>query len=120
MEKNRAISLLIATTILALSVVEGTTDSSDVQALQVIYSSLNNPSQLTNWKTNGGDPCGESWKGVTCQGSAVVSIQISGLGLSGTMGYLLASFLSLRTLDMSNNNIHDTIPYQLPPNLTTL
>ncbi|KAI8001484.1 Protein STRUBBELIG-RECEPTOR FAMILY 8 [Camellia lanceoleosa] len=120
MEKNRAISLLITTTILVLSVVEGTTDSSDIQALQVIYSSLNNPSQLTNWKTNGGDPCGESWKGVTCQGSAVVSIQISGLGLSGTMGYLLASFLSLRTLDMSNNNIHDTIPYQLPPNLMTL
>ncbi|XP_028079518.1 protein STRUBBELIG-RECEPTOR FAMILY 8-like isoform X2 [Camellia sinensis] len=112
--------LLIATAIFALCVVEGTTDSSDVQALQVIYNSLNNPPQLTNWKTSGGDPCGESWKGVTCQGSSVVSIQISGLGLNGTMGYLLSDFLSLRTLDMSDNNIHDDIPYQLPPNLTTL
>ncbi|CAL5345636.1 unnamed protein product [Camellia sinensis] len=112
--------LLIATAIFALRVVEGTTDSSDVQALQVIYNSLNNPPQLTNWKTSGGDPCGESWKGVTCQGSSVVSIQISGLGLNGTMGYLLSDFLSLRTLDMSDNNIHDDIPYQLPPNLTTL
>ncbi|KAF5944218.1 hypothetical protein HYC85_018295 [Camellia sinensis] len=112
--------LLIATAIFALRVVEGTTDSSDVQALQVIYNSLNNPPQLTNWKTSGGDPCGESWKGVTCQGSSVVSIQISGLGLNGTMGYLLSDFLSLRILDMSDNNIHDDIPYQLPPNLTTL
>ncbi|KAF7151250.1 hypothetical protein RHSIM_Rhsim02G0105000 [Rhododendron simsii] len=110
---------LIAATIL-FPCVEGTTDPSDVQGLQVMYGSLNSPSQLTNWQASGGDPCGQSWKGVTCQGSAVVSIQISGLGLSGTMGYLLSDLTSLRTLDMSNNNIHDSIPYQLPPNLTTL
>lgn len=48
-----------------------------VQALQVVYSSLNNPSQLTGWKMSGGDPCGESWKGVTCEGSAVVSMYVS-------------------------------------------
>ncbi|GFZ06349.1 STRUBBELIG-receptor family 8 [Actinidia rufa] len=114
------VSVLVAATILALSGVEGTTDPSDVQALQVMYTSLNNPSQLSNWKTSGGDPCGESWKGVTCQGSAVVSIQISGLGLNGTMGYLLSGLMSLRTLDVSDNNIGDLIPYQLPPNLTTL
>ncbi|XP_077224297.1 protein STRUBBELIG-RECEPTOR FAMILY 8-like isoform X2 [Tasmannia lanceolata] len=96
------------------------TDPSDVQALQNIYSSLNNPSQLSGWKSSGGDPCGESWKGVSCAGSAVVGIQISGLRLTGTMGYLLSSLLSLTTMDLSNNNIHDTIPYQLPPNITYL
>ncbi|GFZ10639.1 STRUBBELIG-receptor family 8 [Actinidia rufa] len=90
------------------------------QALQVMYTSLNNPSQLSNWKPSGGDPCGESWKGVTCQGSAVVSIQISGLGLNGTMGYLLSGLMSLRILDVSDNNIGGSIPYQLPPNITTL
>lgn len=106
--------------ILPLRSVYGATDPSDVQGLQVIYNSLNGPSQLTGWTNSSGDPCGESWKGVTCEGSAVVSIQISGLGLNGTMGYLLSNFYSLRTLDMSDNNIHDTIPYQLPPNLTNL
>lgn len=45
-----------------------------VQGLQVMYSSLNNPSQLANWQASGGDPCGQSWKGVTCQGSAVVAM----------------------------------------------
>lgn len=45
-----------------------------VQALQVLYTSLNNAAQLTNWKTNSGDPCGDSWRGVTCEGSAVVSM----------------------------------------------
>ncbi|PSR98387.1 Protein STRUBBELIG-RECEPTOR FAMILY 8 like [Actinidia chinensis var. chinensis] len=114
------VSVLVAAAILALSGVEGTTDPSDVQALQVMYTSLNNPSQLSNWKPSGGDPCGESWKGVTCQGSAVVSIQISGLGLNGTMGYLLSGLMSLRILDVSDNNIGDSIPYQLPPNVTTL
>ncbi|KAL2483942.1 Protein STRUBBELIG-RECEPTOR FAMILY 8 [Forsythia ovata] len=100
--------------------VDGTTDPSDVQGLQVLYTSLNNPTQLNGWKSSGGDPCGESWKGVKCQGSAVVSVQISGLGLSGTMGYLLNNLMSLKTLDLSGNNIHDAIPYQLPPNLTSL
>lgn len=100
--------------------VQGTTDPSDVQSLQVLYTSLNSPSQLTGWKSSGGDPCAESWKGITCEGSAVVSIQISGLGLSGTMGYMLNSLGKLRTLDLSGNNFHDAIPYQLPPNLTSL
>ncbi|XP_030971468.1 protein STRUBBELIG-RECEPTOR FAMILY 8 isoform X2 [Quercus lobata] len=36
------------------------------------------------------------------------------------MGYLLSGLTSLRTLDLSDNGIHDTIPYQLPPNLTSL
>ncbi|XAR65688.1 Non-specific serine/threonine protein kinase [Bertholletia excelsa] len=114
------LAVLIATTILAASFSEGTTDPSDVQALQVMYTSLNNPLQLTNWKPSGGDPCGESWKGVTCQGSAVVSVQLSGLGLNGTMGYSLQTLASLKTLDLSDNKIRDSIPYQLPPNLTTL
>uniref|UniRef100_A0A803M1S3 Protein kinase domain-containing protein n=1 Tax=Chenopodium quinoa TaxID=63459 RepID=A0A803M1S3_CHEQI len=131
------------------------------QALQVLYGALNNPSQLTGWKTSGGDPCGESWKGVKCDGSAVVSLygstillmvcflsgnalfngfilvhlcnlmslwhhfcwvdrDISGLGVGGTMGYLLSNLASLKTLDMSNNNIHDPIPFSMPPNLTSL
>ncbi|KAF5472751.1 hypothetical protein F2P56_009444 [Juglans regia] len=104
----------------SMPLVRGTTDPSDVQSLQVLYTALNNPSQLTNWKSSGGDPCSESWKGITCEGSAVVSIEISGLGLNGTMGYLLLDLKSLRKLDLSGNSIHDTIPYQLPPNLTSL
>ncbi|PKI57378.1 hypothetical protein CRG98_022223, partial [Punica granatum] len=113
------LAAIVAFAALALAV-HGSTDPSDVQGLQVLYTSLNSPSQLTNWKSSGGDPCAESWKGVTCEGSAVISIEISGLGLSGTLGYLLTNLMSLRNFDLSNNNIHDAIPYQLPPNLTSL
>ncbi|XP_076959443.1 protein STRUBBELIG-RECEPTOR FAMILY 8-like [Bidens hawaiensis] len=33
---------------------------------------------------------------------------------------MLSSFTFLKTLDLSGNNIHDALPYQLPPNLTSL
>ncbi|KAF2303685.1 hypothetical protein GH714_021210 [Hevea brasiliensis] len=35
-------------------------------------------------------------------------------------GYMLSNLMSLRTFDLSDNNIHDSIPYQLPPNITSL
>ncbi|KAK4284326.1 hypothetical protein QN277_001177 [Acacia crassicarpa] len=112
--------LPIALIFAALHLSLANTDATDVQALQVLYNALNSPSWLTGWKIGGGDPCGEAWKGVTCEGSAVVSIELSGLGLNGTLGYLLSDLMSLRQLDLSDNKIHDTVPYQLPPNLTSL
>lgn len=114
------LSSSFAFALIALPFVLGTTDPSDVQGLQVLYGALNNPPQLAGWKSSTGDPCGESWQGIKCDGSAVVSIDLSGLGLSGTVGYLLSNLASLKILDLSGNNIHDGIPYQLPPNLTNL
>ncbi|KAE9599079.1 hypothetical protein Lal_00043982 [Lupinus albus] len=105
---------------LFLSLSISNTDPADVQALGVLYNAMNSPTVLTGWKIGDGDPCGESWKGITCDGSSVVSIELSGLGLNGTLGYLLSDLMSLRKLDLSDNKIHDTIPYQLPPNLTSL
>ncbi|OVA03429.1 Protein kinase domain [Macleaya cordata] len=115
-----SVSLISIAIFLTPSLILAATDPADVRALQVVYSSLNSPSQLTGWKSDSGDPCGESWKGITCEGSSVVAIQVAGMGLTGTMGYLLSDLLKLRTLDLSDNNVHDTIPYQLPPNLTSL
>ncbi|XP_039142388.1 protein STRUBBELIG-RECEPTOR FAMILY 8 [Dioscorea cayenensis subsp. rotundata] len=112
--------LLVALLVILVPLLEAVTDDTDVQALGVLYGSLNNPPQLSGWRSDGGDPCGESWKGVSCAGSAVTSIQVSGLGLNGTLGYLLSNLFSLRTFDISDNDIHDGIPYQLPPNLTHL
>lgn len=39
-----------------------------------MYNALNNPTELTGWTIGGGDPCGDSWKGITCEGSSVVSM----------------------------------------------
>ncbi|KAL6542928.1 hypothetical protein OROHE_010448 [Orobanche hederae] len=94
-------------------VIDATTDPNDVQGLQVLFTSLNSPPQLTGWKSSGGDPCGEPWKGITCQArflewDSVEQWDTYSATLCHSRHYL------------SNNNIHDSIPYQLPPNLTSL
>ncbi|CAO2044872.1 unnamed protein product [Urochloa humidicola] len=96
------------------------TDSADAAALGNLYSSWNSPSQLAGWSAGGGDPCGAAWQGVTCSGAGVTEIKLPGIGLNGSLGYELSNLFSLKTLDLSNNNLHGSIPYQLPPNLTYL
>lgn len=114
---------LLIISILALwvpSFINGATDQSDASALNVMFSSMNSPSQLTRWTSSGGDPCGGSWTGISCSGSRVTKIKISGLGLTGSIGYQLASLTALTDFDISNNNFGGTVPYNLPPNLQTL
>ncbi|KAK9102413.1 hypothetical protein Sjap_019667 [Stephania japonica] len=113
------ISLCILVSISAASV-NGVTDPTDVSALKIMFSSLNSPSQLAGWNSNGDDPCGQSWQGVTCSGSAVTELKIPSLGLTGSMGYQLDGLKSLTNLDISGNSLGGNIPYQLPQNLQRL
>ncbi|XP_027337896.1 protein STRUBBELIG-RECEPTOR FAMILY 6-like isoform X2 [Abrus precatorius] len=106
--------IIISTCIL---VIYGDTDPNDAASLKNMFQSMNSPPQL-NW--NGDDPCGQSWKGITCSGNRVTEIKLPGLGLTGSMGYQLQSLTSATILDLSNNNLGATIPYQLPPNLQHL
>ncbi|XP_062229326.1 protein STRUBBELIG-RECEPTOR FAMILY 8-like [Phragmites australis] len=116
-----ALAIALAGVLLALAAVaEADTDAADVAALGNLYTSWNSPPQLTGWSADGGDPCGAAWKGVSCSGSVVTSIKVSGMGLNGTLGYQLSSLQALKTMDLSNNNLHDSIPYQLPANLSYL
>ncbi|KAJ4773345.1 hypothetical protein LUZ62_057602 [Rhynchospora pubera] len=105
---------------LVLSPVIAKTDQPDVSALNVMYSSMNKPSQLKGWSASGGDPCGDKWKGVSCDGSSVTEIDLSGLGLNGQLGYQLSSLTSVTKFDVSKNNLNGDIPYQLPPNMVQL
>ncbi|KAJ0007066.1 hypothetical protein Pint_29469 [Pistacia integerrima] len=100
------------------SCINAATDPNDTSALKTMYSSLNSPGQLNQWA--GDDPCGQSWKGVTCSGQRVTEIKLSSLGLTGQWGWQLSSLTSLTNLDMSNNNLGGDIPYNLPPNLQRL
>ncbi|KAK9756071.1 hypothetical protein RND81_01G071400 [Saponaria officinalis] len=85
-----------------------------------MFTSMNSPSQLTGWTSSGGDPCGQSWKGVSCSGSKVTKIKISSLGLTGSIGYSLQNLKSLTDFDVSNNNFGGTVPYNLPENVKRL
>ncbi|MBA0840350.1 hypothetical protein Goarm_002938 [Gossypium armourianum] len=100
--------------------VNGETDQADASALGVMYTSLNSPQQLTGWTASNGDPCGQSWKGVTCSNKRVTEIKLSNLGLSGSVGYSFQSLTSLKELDLSHNNFAGDIPYFILPNLQRL
>lgn len=122
MRKVGEVAVLVAAALLIgiMSSTNADTDPSDASNLNLMYTSLNSAQQLDKWKASGGDPCGEKWKGITCSGSKVTEIKIPSLGLSGNMGYQLDKFASLTTFDISNNNLGNQIPYQLPPNLQRL
>ncbi|XP_061340899.1 protein STRUBBELIG-RECEPTOR FAMILY 7 isoform X2 [Gastrolobium bilobum] len=112
----RLVLVFISTCILAIN---GDTDPNDAASLKVMFQSMNSPSQL-NWPANGDDPCGQSWKGITCSGNRVTEIKLPGLGLTGSLGYQLQGLTSVTNLDLSNNNLGGTMPYQLPPNVQHL
>ncbi|KAK8941255.1 Protein STRUBBELIG-RECEPTOR FAMILY 6 [Platanthera zijinensis] len=118
----RALAILACIWIWTSISVNGDTDADDVSALNVFYSSVNSPSQLTGWTENGGDPCGQSWKGILCSDSSVTELKLSGLGLNGNLGYQLDKMKSLVELDVSNNNLGggNPIPYNLPLSLQRL
>ncbi|XP_015948153.1 protein STRUBBELIG-RECEPTOR FAMILY 6 [Arachis duranensis] len=120
MEDRRLVLVLISTCILCFLVIgiNGDTDPNDANALRSLYQNMNSPSQL-NWPQNGNDPCGQSWKGISCKDNRVTEIKLPGLQLSGTLGYQLESLTSVTYFDLSNNNLGGSW-YQLPPNLQHL
>ncbi|KAL3598606.1 hypothetical protein D5086_006524 [Populus alba] len=121
MENWRGVELLVSLLIVCIfGCVNGATDPNDASALRVMYSSLSSPGQLTQWSTNGDDPCGQNWKGIICSGTRVTEIKLPSLGLSGSLGYQLTSLTAVTNLDMSYNNLAGNIPDQLPPNLQQL
>ncbi|CAN1804131.1 Protein STRUBBELIG-RECEPTOR FAMILY 5 [Linum perenne] len=96
--------------------VHSKTDSEQLLALNVMYMSMNSPTKLDGWRPTGGDPCGDSWDGITCSDSKVTEIRLSGLGLTGNLGYQLGNLKSVTYFDVSKNKLDQQIPYQLPPN----
>ncbi|KAL9683158.1 hypothetical protein QQ045_014974 [Rhodiola kirilowii] len=111
---------VILSSFLIATCVYSKTDPPDVSALSVLYTSLNSPSNLDGWQTNGGDPCGDGWDGIDCSGSSVMKIDLSSRKLSGSLGYQMSNLAHVTYLDVSNNNLKGDIPYQLPPNVKYL
>jgi hypothetical protein len=46
-----------------------------VAAINGLYVALGSP-PLPGWTASGGDPCGESWQGVTCIGTSINSMYV--------------------------------------------
>jgi len=87
-----------------------------VAVLNTLFTILNSPGELNGWQANGVDPCGQSWKGVTCSGSGFTKILLPNLGLSGNLAYNMNNLGSLTDLDTSQNSLGggNQIQYNLP------
>ncbi|KAG0585122.1 hypothetical protein KC19_3G260300 [Ceratodon purpureus] len=113
--RHLELHLAVATVMALLVLVHGDTDPKDVAALNSLYTSLQEPSQLTRWNASGGDPCGDGWLGVVCSGSNVTELHLNRKGLNGDLGFSLNGLQRVLIFDVSNNNIQGNMPYQLPP-----
>ncbi|KAF3777792.1 STRUBBELIG-RECEPTOR FAMILY 8 protein, partial [Nymphaea thermarum] len=88
-------------------------------AINSLYTALGSP-PLPGWVASGGDPCGENWQGVQCTGPNITGIILTAANLGGGLGDELGNFTTLATLQLSNNQIGESIPDNLPPNLQRL
>ncbi|KAL7000332.1 Protein STRUBBELIG-REPTOR FAMILY 3 [Sarracenia purpurea var. burkii] len=84
-----------------------------VAAINNLLAALGNPT-LPGWVPTGGDPCAESWQGVLCNESDIISITLIGANLRGELGDHLGSFSSIKIINLSNNHIGGSIPSNLP------
>ncbi|KAJ7948272.1 Strubbelig receptor family protein [Quillaja saponaria] len=98
--------------ICAVGFSRGDTNPVDAAAINGLYAALGSP-LLPGW-SSGGDPCGQAWQGVECNGSDIVRIVLNGANLGGVLGDGLGMFASIRGIDLSNNHIGGSIPSNLP------
>ncbi|CAM6097412.1 unnamed protein product [Calypogeia fissa] len=90
----------------------------DVNALLDFYSKIQDPlGKLSSWNAST-SPC--FWAGVGCNVMGyVVNLQLSGLGLRGTISPSIGNVVHLTDLDLSNNFLSGPIPDSVT-NLTQL
>ncbi|KAK9669756.1 hypothetical protein RND81_13G152500 [Saponaria officinalis] len=83
-----------------ITVVMSETDGQDVVALTALKQLWKNVPPT--WDSFG-DPCGQNWEGIECNGSRVISITLSSLGLKGILSGDIQELSELQTLDLSYN-----------------
>ncbi|CDP12544.1 unnamed protein product [Coffea canephora] len=71
------------------------TNPSDVAALQSFKEKLQNTPP--SW-SNGDDPCGAKWDGVTCSNTRVTSLKLSSKGLVGELSADIGELTELTSL----------------------
>ncbi|KAK3021593.1 hypothetical protein RJ639_046300 [Escallonia herrerae] len=89
----------------------GRTVTRDVIALEKVKKSFQNPP--LDWN---GDPClprQYSWTGVTCSGGSrirVIALNLSSMGLSGSLSPSIANLTALTEIGLGNNNLSGSLP----------
>ncbi|KAM1691427.1 hypothetical protein ACFX15_032506 [Malus domestica] len=83
-----------------IHVISSSTHIDDASALQSLRQTWSNVPP--SWdKSN--DPCEERWEGITCNGSRVTALGLSGMNVKGEIESDIAGLSELRSLDLSFN-----------------
>ncbi|EXC28852.1 Receptor-like protein kinase [Morus notabilis] len=71
------------------------------------------PSISTSWNHSDSTPC--SWVGIGCDKNShnVLSLNLSGYGISGQIGPEIGHLKRLQTLDLSSNSFFGSLPQEL-------
>nr|DAD27622.1 TPA_asm: hypothetical protein HUJ06_029090 [Nelumbo nucifera] len=88
--------------------------NSDGEALLSLLKGLTVPPSIKpSWNSSVSTPC--EWKGIRCDGldRNVISLNMSGLGISGSLGPEIGLLRSLKVIDLNNNNFSGLIPAEL-------
>ncbi|KAB2621740.1 leucine-rich repeat receptor-like protein kinase [Pyrus ussuriensis x Pyrus communis] len=96
----RLLLLFLAFCFSGIHVISSSTHPDDANALQSLRQTWSNipPS----WdKSN--DPCGEHWEGITCNGSRVTALELSGMNVKGKFEGDIGGLSELRSLVLSFN-----------------
>ncbi|CAN6581719.1 unnamed protein product [Malus baccata var. baccata] len=96
----RLLLLFLAFCFSGIHVISSSTHHDDASALQSLRQIwINVP---PSWdKSN--DPCGERWEGITCSGSRVTGLGLSGMNVEGKIDGDIAGLSELKSLDLSFN-----------------
>nr|GMD30036.1 protein STRUBBELIG-RECEPTOR FAMILY 3-like [Ipomoea batatas] len=94
--------------ILAIPMVDGA-NPKDVAAMNNFYAALKSP-PLPGWSVDG-DPCNGKWQGVQCEGTNIVSIDLSNNHIGGAIPSNLP--VTLDNLFLSDNEFTGNIPDSL-------
>lgn len=101
---------LVSAIVLAfVTLVLSATDPGDIDILNQFRKNLENP-ELLQWPKSG-DPCGPpSWKHVFCSNSRVTQIQVSSVGLKGTLPQNLNQLSKLENIGLQKNQFRGELP----------
>ncbi|CAO2826010.1 unnamed protein product [Amaranthus hypochondriacus] len=106
-EHLRVLTLNILVLSLFLVCTSAQSASADAAAMQQLKQNFKLPSGI-DWSNS--DPC--NWDGVGCESNSkrVVRIQLSGLGISGTLSPFIGNLTSLEILELMNNTLSGRLP----------
>ena len=70
-----------------------------------------NAALLSSWSS--GDPCDDAWYGITCEGRSVVRLQLTNVGLRGTLPSEVGALSSLSVMELRFTSLSGTLPSSL-------